>query len=64
MADLAAAALGRLSVDDTNTTSDATLISATSATYPIFLTLDVGGRKFKVLRDNLEAESGLFKLLL
>ncbi|KAF1350534.1 hypothetical protein EJ07DRAFT_138660 [Lizonia empirigonia] len=32
--------------------------------YPKVLTLDVGGRKFKVSRDVLTAESGLFRLQL
>jgi len=32
--------------------------------YPQVLTLDVGGRKFKVSRDVLTAESGLFRLQL
>jgi hypothetical protein len=66
MADLAATALGKLSVDDTDTTSNGgvALTSASGATYPKILTLDIGGRKFKVSRDNLEAESGLFKLQL
>ncbi|KAG9194730.1 hypothetical protein G6011_04765 [Alternaria panax] len=32
-----------------------------AASYPKHITLDVGGRKFKVSRDTLEAESGLFK---
>jgi hypothetical protein len=31
--------------------------------YPKNLTLDIGGRKFKVSRDTLVTESGLFKRL-
>jgi hypothetical protein len=34
------------------------------STYPKILTLDIGGRKFKVSCDILEAESGLFRLQL
>jgi hypothetical protein len=66
MADLAAAALSQLSVDDNNTTNNGGIapISASGATYPKILTLDIGGRNFKVSRDILEAESGLFRLQL
>jgi hypothetical protein len=32
-----------------------------AATYPKTLVLDIGGRKFKVSRDTLQAESGLFR---
>jgi hypothetical protein len=32
-----------------------------AAGYPKNLTLDIGGRKFKVSRDTLKAESGLFE---
>ncbi|CAG5162631.1 uncharacterized protein ALTATR162_LOCUS6256 [Alternaria atra] len=40
-----------LTVEGTNITSS----------YPKHLTLDIGGRKFKVSRDTLMAESGLFE---
>ncbi|CAN9214022.1 unnamed protein product [Alternaria alternata] len=45
-------------IDLTNVSVQAIIVAAG---YPRHLTLDIGGRKFKVSRDTLEAESGWFE---